>query len=134
MWHAAFIWLYRLSSPWLTWIPRLLRGFLGWGITLCVVMLSWIPFRARSVSDALQLVGRVFDVRAYGYLSFRENFYLITALLLVAMLALHFGVQAIRKHRSRFLLRGADLVATTVCIFVVFIFLRPVAQFIYFQF
>jgi D-alanyl-lipoteichoic acid acyltransferase DltB (MBOAT superfamily) len=134
LWHAAFIWIYRVSAPWFAWMPRTLRGFLGWGITLSVVMLSWIPFRARSVPEALQLVSRVFDIRAYGYLSFRENFYLIIALLFVFMLLLHYGVATIRRTRSGVALRAADLVATTVCAFVVFIFLRPVAQFIYFQF
>jgi D-alanyl-lipoteichoic acid acyltransferase DltB (MBOAT superfamily) len=134
VWHAAFIWLYRLTAPIFAPLPPKIKPFLGWAVTLPVVMLSWIPFRAGSVTAALQLVAKVFDIHAYGHLSFRENFYLIIALIFVGMLLFYFVITMLRRTRSVWALAAVDTLATGACVFVVFIFLRPVAQFIYFQF
>lgn len=134
LWHATFICLYRILLPWLTRLPPHVRGFGGWGVTLAISMLGWLPFRARSVGDTVTLLSRVVDVRAYGYLSFRENFYLAVAVIFVLMIAFYFAAKWLRRIRWRPAFQLADTAAIALAFFVVFIFLRPIGQFIYFQF
>ena len=134
VWHACFIWLYRLAAPRLAVLPLGVRAIGGWAITLAVSMLAWIPFRAPTLHDSLMLMGRVFDVHAYGSLAFRENFYLIVAVIFAGMLALHFIVRYSARVRSALLRHTVETGALAFAIFVLFIFLRPIGQFIYFQF
>ena len=134
LWHATFIWLYRVTIPWLSQLPTAVRSIGGWAVTLAVAMLGWIPFRARSLSDTVTLLGRIVDYRAYTYLSFRENFYMVVALILVVMLLAYYAVGALRRSGRSMVLPLADIGAIAVAAFVVFIFLRPIGQFIYFQF
>jgi D-alanyl-lipoteichoic acid acyltransferase DltB (MBOAT superfamily) len=134
LWHATFIWLYRLIAPRAAAVPAWAQTVLGWGLTLAVVMLGWIPFRARTLADALVLLGRVLDWRAYGYRSFRDGFYLSVALVLAATMAAYFGGRLLDRSRSIPAQRLVEVVSIAVAGFVVFIFLRPVSQFIYFQF
>lgn len=134
IWHATFVWLYRLAEPRLGTVPAVIRTIGGWGLTLGIVMLAWIPFRARSLDDALALLGRVLDVHAYGYLTFQENFYLIVAVVFTAMLMLYFIRRWLAQARPAILNAVAEIGAVAITAFVVFIFLRPVEQFIYFQF
>lgn len=70
----------------------------------------------------------------YGYLSFRENFYLVVALILALMLLAHYAVGALRRPKRTGVLQVAEIGAVAGAAFVVFIFLRPIGQFIYFQF
>jgi alginate O-acetyltransferase complex protein AlgI len=115
-------------------VPSLLTTLVGWAITLAVSMLAWIPFRARSVHDSFVLLGRVLDWRAYSTLSFRENFYLIVAVIFVGMIAMHFASITLRGYKYEWPPQVAEIGLVAICGFVVFIFLRPVNQFIYFQF
>jgi len=98
-------------------------------------MLGWIPFRARSLQDTFALLARVLDWRAYTYLSFRENFYLMVALVFAGMLLLWYVTQVLSaKVRPAWIHATAEIGGLTVVMFFVFIFLRPISQFIYFQF
>ena len=134
LWHAAFIWIYRITAPRLTAVPELVRAVGGWGLTLAIAMLGWIPFRARSLEDTFILWGRIFDPAAYRYLSFRENFYLVVAVVFLGMIALYFATQLLRKPAYAVPRQLADVAVVAACCFVVFVFLRPIGQFIYFQF
>jgi len=134
VWHATFVWLYRLAEPQLAPVPSMVRAVGGWAITLAIGMLAWIPFRAGSVDGALGLLARIFDMRAYGYLTFQENFYLIVAVVFAGMLLLHFAVKTLSQTRWPVVKPLAETAAIAAAAFVVFIFLRPVEQFIYFQF
>lgn len=135
LWHAAFIWLSRMTSPGLKNLPAWLRKSGGWALTIAVVMLAWIPFRAPSLSAAFLLLGRVFDIRAYGSLTFRENFYLVTGVIFAAMLITYWVRERLpRRIMWRPLFAAADFAVVSFVFFVVFIFLRPAGQFIYFQF
>ena len=55
IYHAMFISIYRLAAPlaknWAKWQTRVV----GWAITLPIIMLSWIPFRAANISDTLNM-------------------------------------------------------------------------------
>jgi alginate O-acetyltransferase complex protein AlgI len=134
VWHGTFIWLYRLSSPALDIIPRSVRKIGGWAITLAVTMLSWIPFRARSLEDSFALLARVFDTHGYTHLSFRENFYLVTAVLFLGMLVFRAAEILGLRVKPPLWRQAAEVGVLAFAAIVVFIFLRPVEQFIYFQF
>jgi D-alanyl-lipoteichoic acid acyltransferase DltB (MBOAT superfamily) len=134
IWHATAVWLYRWVEPQLGPLPDTVRTVGGWGLTLGIGMLAWIPFRARSVEDALALLARILDVRAYGYLSLESNFYLITAVVFLGMLMVYYSSRLLTRLRSSFANSIVETGAIAVAAFVVFIFLRPVEQFIYFQF
>ena len=63
-----------------------------------------------------------------------ENFYLIVAIVFVGMLVVHFAVRWSAAIRSAALKQTVEIASLAFVAFVVFIFLRPVEQFIYFQF
>lgn len=73
-------------------------------------------------------------VRAYGTLTFRENFYLITAVIFVSMIGLHFVIRWSKTIESQSPRHVVETGALALAGFFVFIFLRPVEQFIHFQF
>jgi len=149
IWHAALIFFYRILSP-LFQMPSKIRTFIGWALTLALSMLGWIPFRAASLSDTLTMWTHVIDPYSYyrpdvverGYMlaafprSLDPNTYLVTAMILVLVLA----AAAARKYvlplfesnkRIGFVSETAGYALMTAS---VFIFLRPIRQFIYFQF
>jgi D-alanyl-lipoteichoic acid acyltransferase DltB (MBOAT superfamily) len=135
LWHAGFIFLYRITHERFDWIPVAARGVLGWAVTLPIVMLGWIPFRAHSLELTFALLGRVLDFHSYGGLAFRENFYLVVFLILVGMLGLRWlTTTRIPIFNAGWVRYTAETLGLAVAIFVVFIFLRPISQFIYFQF
>lgn len=134
LWHATFIWLYRMAERRLGVLAPMVRAVGGWVVTLAIGMLAWIPFRARSLEDAFTLLGRVFDYRAYGYLTFQENFYLIIAVMFAAMLLLYFSSRWLARANASFVRAAVETGAIAATAVVVFIFLRPIEQFIYFQF
>jgi alginate O-acetyltransferase complex protein AlgI len=134
LWHATFIWFYRIISPRVRRVPSLFTTVVGWGTTLAISMLAWIPFRARSLEDSFVLIGRVLDWHAYSTLSFRENFYLIVAIIFVGMIAMHYASIILRQYKYELPRQMAEIGLVAICGFVVFIFLRPTNQFIYFQF
>lgn len=109
----------------------------AWAITLPLMMLGWIPFRATSLWDSLRMMARVFDPRAYMHLgALRENTYIVAALCLLATMLAYFAhAQILPRLEKRPALRV--LIETgvfSVAVGLVVIFLRPVSQFIYFQF
>ncbi len=134
LWHAVFIWLYRVTSPRLDGVPLVIRNVGGWALTISITMLAWIPFRAQSLGDAFTLWGRIFDIHAYTHLTFRENFYLIVAVVFGGMIALYFAQGLLARMNDRPARWTVEVFSMAIVIFVVFIFLRPVEQFIYFQF
>jgi alginate O-acetyltransferase complex protein AlgI len=135
LWHASFILLYRLTNRSFKVIPSAIRGVLGWAVTLGVVMLGWIFFRAPTLPSAFTLYGRLFDPHGYLYLSFRENFYLMVAVAIASMLVFHWvTVTRLFGPAGSLVRRAGDVASVAVATFIVFIFLRPIGQFIYFQF
>jgi alginate O-acetyltransferase complex protein AlgI len=136
LWHAALILLYRLMAPLVSSWPSVLRRYGGWALTLPLIMLGWIPFRAQSASDALEMLSRVAEPRGYLTLGLRENTYLVTGLLLVMTVLAYAVHRWVRPWLARTTLACcvAETAAFAVIIALVFIFLRPINQFIYFQF
>ncbi|WP_417735099.1 MBOAT family O-acyltransferase [Rosistilla oblonga] len=136
LFHATWIYVYRASLPALDRLPGILRQLGAWPVTIALAMASWIPFRADSVSDALTLHGKMLTPTAYTYMGMRENTYVVAAMVLIAMCL----VYASRKWLTVSVLKRAPAyiaiasIVWGVQLALVFIFLRPVKQFIYFQF
>jgi len=136
LFHAAWIFAYRVAMPALDRLPPVLRNLGAWPITLALGMASWIPFRADSVGDAFTLHGKMLNPAAYTIMGMRENTYIFAALVLTAMCL----VYASRKWLSESVTKRVPLylaiasVVFGVLLGLVFTFLRPVKQFIYFQF
>ena len=136
LYHATLIAAYRIFSRKTLQFPSLIRTYFGWAITLPLVMAGWIPFRAKTVDDTLAMFTKLFSPRDYLWLGMRENIYLVTALLLIICLAtyaVHFfkGKLQLRWIWASFALETGIM---SVVIALNFVFLRPISQFIYFQF
>jgi D-alanyl-lipoteichoic acid acyltransferase DltB (MBOAT superfamily) len=135
VWHALFIFGYRLVAPYLPEKGNAVTKLIGWGITLLIVMLGWIPFRSADLQTTFELYGRLFDPSGYGALAFRENTYLIIGLMFAGMVGLYWLKQLKLPATVGASLRtGAEIIGLSAAMIIVFVFLRPVAQFIYFQF
>ena len=136
LYHATFIAAYRLVSPRCAALPKVVRDWGGWIITLPIVMLAWIPFRAQTVTDSLGMYGKLLVPGDYFWLGMRENVYLVAALLLVTSLITYFLHEKGKNwlRRSLIAMFVVETLMMGVVTGLVFVFLRPISQFIYFQF
>jgi len=136
LYHASFIYIERKLAPVRASSAFFRMRLVNWGITLIVAMLSWIPFRTKTLSETFTLYGRLFNYKNYNYLSLRENAYIVCfCLLLFIVLAYAFN-KYVEKNLERYtaLNYAFSLVKYTVMVFLIVVFLRPITQFIYFQF
>ena len=112
-------------------------SFISWAIFFPVFMIGWLPFRANSVSDLVIYVKTLLNLDAYNFLLKKIpalNYYLVIALI-ICMLGLA-GVKAFlnkidanKKYDS-----WIKIVPLSIIIYLMIVYLRPVTQFIYFQF
>lgn len=136
LYHATFIFVYRASERYRVQLPEVVRRVGGWGITLLVCMLSWVPFRAASIADAFGMFAILSHPGNYLWLGLRENNYLVAALLMAGFLL----IWVVHRDYARFcavsnrLAFALDSVVIGTAAGLVFVFLRPLTQFIYFQF
>ncbi|MDC0444480.1 MBOAT family protein [Alphaproteobacteria bacterium] len=108
----------------------------GWVLTLPLIMLGWIPFRSDSLTYCFELWGRLFDMEAYTFLGFRENYYLISLMLMFLMI-ISYALWPIINGAAKVgsvPLSSLRAVMLAFCLALVIVFLKPVQQFIYFQF
>ncbi|MBF0268000.1 MAG: MBOAT family protein [Alphaproteobacteria bacterium] len=135
LWHAVLILGYRLLTPRLV-LPRPLAAIGGWLVTYPLILLGWIPFRAQSVSEAVSLMINAFTPSSYLLpFALPRHYYTLSLLLPLAM------VTAYILHVSWPRLRRLPVVGDVMHIGglafafgLVFVFFRPIRQFIYFQF
>jgi hypothetical protein len=136
IYHAFVIYFYRKLSPLFKNVPEKIAHLGGWILTLPIMMLSWIPFRAANLTDTFEMYKKILNPSMYSWLGLRENCYLIAVLILVSVVLLYLiktqVIPRLRKHR--FILVMGETLAFTFILSLVFIFLRPIKQFIYFQF
>lgn len=135
LYHACVIFLYRLVSKFSS--VQVAKGP-SMLVTLGVMMLGWIPFRATTVTQTLDMWGIVINPTMYFMpLGLRENSYIIALILLAGFFVTWWFRSKIFSSasptRSIFSFSGsilfyALLFALTIA------FLRPATQFIYFQF
>ncbi len=110
---------------------------IGLVFTLPLAMLGWIPFRADSIEESLLMLVKVFRLSEYSFLGMRENVYLIAAASLLLFFCGYIYMEKIKPFlfsTKPSLFEFIKIVETTILIVLVFIFLRPINQFIYFQF
>ena len=99
-------------------------------------MLSWIPFRTTTVHETLIKYQAMFKFGSLVNRGMRENTYLITGMLLLIFLISWFSDEYIKvKLETKLVPNSIWLVAKySIIIILTFVFLRPINQFIYFQF
>ena len=134
--HATFIYFERLLKPLRDRFYLFNSKFFTWGITLLLTMLSWIPFRAKNLNESLIMFQKIINPKNYLFITFRENDYLITGVLLVLALVTYFSNTFLEPKLNQFKCASFcfHTLKYTIIIIFVFTFLRPISQFIYFQF
>ena len=136
IWHACLVQAYRMSEPLRVMMPGIVRSLGGWAITLPLVMLAWIPFRAQSVDTTLTLLGHLLSFDGWFTLGFRENTYLVAFLVMggvVTTPAVWRKFVTFREYAPK--AAGiVEFVALTLVAALTFIYLQTKEQFIYFQF
>jgi D-alanyl-lipoteichoic acid acyltransferase DltB (MBOAT superfamily) len=136
LYHASLIFLYRLSHDSVGMLDTWRLKIVGWAVTLPLVMFGWIFFRAETLDQAFGMAVKVFNPLAYCRLGLRESTYLIAAALLVATVAAYFVHSLPEPERpgERIAWVASESLAIAVIVVLVFVYLRPISQFIYFQF
>jgi hypothetical protein len=136
IYHAILIYIYRSLSFLGKNFNLKLKVLIGWFFTISFIMLSWIPFRSQSVTDCFQMWLKIINPLEYRYLGLRENIYLVTFLLFLGIL-MNFVLKEkiiIKKIFPRIVVWLSDLILIVILFCLTFVFLRPINQFIYFQF
>ena len=136
LFHAFFIYLERIFKPLRNQFNFLNFKLVNWIFTITISMLSWIPFRASSLNDTFILYSKLFDFNNFFKLSFRENTYLVAfGLTFIFIISYFIKFYLIPKIKNNFYQHFIyNVLKYTFIIFLVFTFLRPINQFIYFQF
>ncbi len=136
LYQALSIAVYRWIKPMVAAWPGSVRKFGGFFLTLPAMMLGWIFFRAASLGHAITMFGKVLSPSTYGSLGMRENIYLVAALLLSGIL-IAYGVREWYRRTAgkwQVMKMAGETGFYAVVVAMVFVFLRPIQQFIYFQF
>ena len=81
------------------------------------------------------MLARVLDISSYRSLVFRENFYLLVCVFTVGLFLAWLINEARHSLADKtWLIQHGETCVLSVMLFALFIFLRPMNQFIYFQF
>ena len=136
VYHATLIFIERQVSKMTNKITGKIKSIIGWGITLPLAMLSWLPFRENNLSDVFIMFKKLFILNGFFSRSFSENTYLIVALLLIlvilSFLVHEFLLKQIQKNK--YLYSIVLIAVISILTLLDLTFLRPISQFIYFQF
>lgn len=135
IYHAIFILLYRVVQSRMPKLPGLISEWAPRCVTLPIIMLGWIFFRA-DLAQSFLMYGKILSPSEYGAMQMRPDTYLVTALLLAGILITYYVKTRLMSLLERlvWLKFSLDAVVIAVMVFTVFVFLRPINQFIYFQF
>ena len=133
--HALFLLCYRRITRFTENKFEKLKSF-GTILTLPIIMLGWIPFRSQSLNQTFDLFKIIFDISKYGTLNMRENSYLVCAIILILHLFTYFVYKRLKKYFKILSIKLIILETSlfTILFLILFMFLRPINQFIYFQF
>jgi len=136
LYNGTLVYAHRRLQPLTRKLPPLVQSFGGWMVTTAMIMLSFVAFRAQNIGDAFGMYAKVLNPMLYLQLGLRENTYLQAAVVAVSIVAAWWFKEALLPALERN--RGAKLLVQTaaysVVFALVFVFLRPIRQFIYFQF
>jgi len=139
IYHSIVIVIYRIVAPVTRGFHDRLKVIGGMVVTLPIMMLAWVPFRAENLNDAVQMWLKVFDPSAYGVLGMRENAYLAAAFVMASIFLTYWVKNKLilivmGMRRGDILVVAGEVLVFSIMIPLVIIFLRPINQFIYFQF
>lgn len=135
VYHATLILLERFVAKHNS-LKGKIRSFLGWIIVFPLAMLSWLPFRDNSLVNVFKMFKKVLIFEGGLNRSFSENVYLITFLLtiLVILSYLTYSYLLPILKRNIFAYGLFLIIVITFLTALDLTFLRPISQFIYFQF
>ena len=136
LWHAGMVATHRLIAPHLARFEGPALAVAGWATTLLFVMIGWIPFRAPSLDYTIKAWSRLLDPAGYTMLNLRETTYIIAATALIGTIAAPFAYRWLEKLQDRMPVAARAIVAPgwVAIMTATFVYLRPLDQFIYFQF
>ena len=135
LYHAFLVTIHRIILPFTKGINKHVLNISGWCISLPLLMLGWIPFRVSSMSTVKSYFVKLIDPSQYSWLGMRENIYLITfILMMLTVLAYLIHRYLIPIIKNTLLGQLTYITGLSIMIALVIVFLRPVSQFIYFQF
>lgn len=150
LWHGA-AWTFVVWGLWHAGLVLIHRGLIrategrslpgvvvlaGSAVSMFFLMLGWIPFRADGLEATFAMLGAFVDPGRWLFLGMRENVYLITFLVFVLVMLgplfwrLAGWLGKLRALPAQLAVWGAG----TVTLAAVLVYLRPLEQFIYFQF
>ena len=135
VYHATVIYIHRKLSKFMFFkVPV----FLSLLVTLGVMMMSWIPFRAESVQHTIDLWSLVINPTKYfSQLGLRENSYIVALFLTIGFFCANRIKNFLfydKSYSNSNFQNLCEICFFTILILLILIFLRPVSQFIYFQF
>ena len=132
IYHALFIFIHRkIVASGINFLKNKILIIIGSMATLPIMMIGWIPFRANSLSDTFIMWSKLFSIENYTFLSMRENIYIVTFFILLGMYIVYFSRYLVKYIHNSILLKG---LLYALMLVLILIFLRPINQFIYFQF
>lgn len=137
VYHALLIFIYREIKA-ADWLIEKLPGA-AWALMLMLGMAAWIPFRSESLSQAAIMFSKILNPLQYTFSTralFVTSYYLGVMTVLSAMLSTYFIVKYI-NHQSEILKNAlvyAKIATIGFMVFFILLYMRPVRQFIYFQF
>jgi D-alanyl-lipoteichoic acid acyltransferase DltB (MBOAT superfamily) len=112
-------------------IFNFIKGF----ITLQLIMISWIPFRADNISDAILMYNKLFDLSSWFNLSLKENTYLVIFIVTSGYFIMPFFLKFINKFIKKKCIKWTlEVSILFLLITAIFAFFDKVNEFIYFQF
>jgi alginate O-acetyltransferase complex protein AlgI len=135
VWHAVLVLLHRFTEPVCGKLPLIVRQVGGWLWTVPMAMLGWIYFRATSMEQANAMIVRAFDITTIRTMSLRENVYLVAAVYMIGFLIVAAGWNLNQRGKVPVWVRNIVIaLAGGVMFFSVFLMLRHIQTFIYFNF
>lgn len=131
----------QIQQLWRRWDLPTAEGLLsvvGWALTLALIMLGWIFFRAHSLAQAAAMWQSVFSPGSYRHLALRPNFYIVTSLIVVGYFAYEGCVAFMERLRnyswSRQLLWALSPIRYALILLFTIAWSRQESVFVYFQF
>jgi alginate O-acetyltransferase complex protein AlgI len=136
VWHAVLVAGHRMISPRLDAIRGRTLTVIGWAVTTALVMIGWIPFRAPSLDYTFTVWSHLVQPGHMLGMALRESTYLVAAVTLVFVVIMPFAARLAFATRARYATASAPLllVGWSLSLMLIIVYLRPISQFIYFQF
>jgi len=135
--HAFVITAYRILTPLTLKLPYFIRNIGGIAVTIPLMMLAWIPFRSSSIDISFAMWLKIVRPNEYWGLGMKENIYLVTTLITLGFVMTYFLKYTLApyiKRKGALAIITAETLMFSILIPLVIVFLRPINQFIYFQF